>query len=217
VALNFESVEARGLVKVFGGPRALAGVDLLLKAGQVTSVEGPNGSGKSTLLALLSLTMRPSRGSIYFGEHDARKRPALRASVGVLAHSAMVYPDLTGRENLELTARLYGLDPAEARVKALPERFELGAWLERPCRTYSRGQLQRVALARAVLHQPTLLLLDEPSTGLDSSAVDRLVEAIDAERKRGAIVLLVTHDSALSERLADRRLVLERGRLQEAS
>ncbi len=211
-AVAFERVEARGLVKVFGATRALAGVDLTFETGAVTVVEGPNGSGKSTLLAILAQLTRPSRGEVRYGTL-APGSTALRRHIGVLGHAAMVYPDLTGRENLQLYARLYGLGAGTDRIAALIDRFELRRFVDRTPRTWSRGQLQRVALARALMHEPTLLLLDEPSTGLDVHAVERLVGAVDVERVRGAIVVLVTHDTVLAERIADRRVRLERGRV----
>jgi heme exporter protein A len=209
--IDFADVSAQGLVKMYGPTRALSGVDVRFEAGHVTVIEGPNGAGKSTLLDILSLLSRPTRGSLRFGQFDAwRERELLRGSLGVLAHAAMLYPDLSGRENLELFARMYGVEAA--RVGQLGERFEATGFWERPTRTYSRGQLQRIALARAILHGPRLLLLDEPSTGLDVRATERLVEAVQAERERGAIVVMVTHDGLLTEKLADRRFKLVRGR-----
>ncbi len=214
VPAAFDSVEIRGLTKVYGPTRALSGVNALFPGGKITSVEGPNGSGKSTLLALLGLIAKPTRGSILFGTKDAARSPSLRRHIGVLAHAAMIYPDLNAFENLALFAGLHGL-PAAPALERERERFGLGAWAGRPSRTYSRGQLQRVALARALLHQPTLLLLDEPSTGLDASSVERLVGAVEAERARGTVIVLVTHDAVLSERLADSRLRLAQGRVVE--
>jgi heme exporter protein A len=212
VPLDFSAVHARGLVKMFGPTRALSGVDLTLEAGVVTVIEGPNGAGKSTLLELLSLLSRPTRGSLLFGAHDAwRLRGELRASLGVLSHAAMVYPDLSGRENLALFAAMYGVD--RARVEALGARFEASTFWQRPVRTYSRGQLQRIALARALCHAPRLILLDEPSTGLDVRATEQLVSVVRAERERGAIIALVTHDPALSRELADKRVRIVRGRI----
>jgi heme exporter protein A len=198
---------------MFGPTRALSGVDLTLAAGVVTVIEGPNGAGKSTLLDLLSLLSRPTRGSLMFGPHDAwHMRSALRGSLGVLSHAAMVYPDLSGRENLHLFAAMYGV--AKERVEELGARFEATTFWQRPVRTYSRGQLQRIALARALAHTPRLILLDEPSTGLDVRATAQLVAVVRAERERGAIIALVTHDPALSKELADKRVRLLRGRIE---
>jgi heme ABC exporter ATP-binding subunit CcmA len=215
----FDRVEGRGLMKVFGPTRALAGVDVSFSAGTVTCVEGPNGSGKSTLLSLLALLARPTRGELRFGKHthgqDAGTDLALRARIGVLAHAPMVYPDLTAHENLAFYAQLHGLRTDGPEVAAMVDRFGLGAWAQRPCRTYSRGQLQRVGLARALLHAPTLLLLDEPSTGLDDASTQQLLAAVKQERERGAMVVVVTHDRAFSEHIADRRIQLRQGRVVE--
>ena len=215
MALDFERVTTTGLTKMFGLTRALGGVDLSFEAGAVTVVEGPNGSGKSTLLSILAQLALPTRGQVRYGDiGERRARREVRKHLGVLGHAAMLYPDLTGRENLELYARLYDIEP-KARIEELTSRFELGPFFERPTRTYSRGQLQRVALARAVLHAPRLLLLDEPSTGLDVKAVERLVTVVEEERARGAICILVTHDMGLADQLADTRVRLERGRVAQ--
>ena len=213
--LDFDRIEATGLVKLYGPTRALAGVQLELKAGEITAIEGPNGSGKSTLLNLLALLGRPNRGELRFGDHDALRTPWLRSCIGLVAHAPMVYPDLTGRENLSLTAQLYGRPAQAPELAAIERRFELGAFMQRPSRTYSRGQLQRLALARALLPAPRLLLLDEPSTGLDAAGVERLRAVMQEERTRGAIVVLVTHDAPLAESVADRRVALRAGRVVE--
>ena len=215
--ITYDRVEARGLVKTFGATRALAGVDATFPEGVTTVVEGANGAGKSTLMGILSLLVKPSRGTLRFGEHDGfAEAGALRGTVGVLAHSALLYPDLSGFENLQLTASLHGLAQgvAKTRLERAMERYELGAFLDRPARTYSRGQLQRLALARALLHQPKLVLLDEPSTGLDAASTKRLVHVVDEERARGAIVVVVTHDEAFAEAIATARLRLARGRTE---
>lgn len=211
--MDFQYVQALGLVKLFGATRALSGVDLRLEAGKVTVIQGHNGSGKSTLLSILAGLALPDDGEVRYGKINARRRAeALRGKIGVLAHSPMVYPDLSGRENLRFFAGLYGA-PLE-RVESLCERFEIGRFADRPVRTYSRGQLQRIALARAVLHSPRLLLLDEPSTGLDIRGVERLEQAIGEERERGAILVLVTHDREFAKRTGDVHITLERGRVK---
>ncbi len=205
----FPQIEARGLVKMYGTTCALAGVDADFHASQVTAICGPNGSGKSTLLSLLALLSRPSDGTLRFGKFDARKsQRAIRESLGVVAHEPMLYPDLTGEENLALYGKLYGVTITDA----VRERFGIGAFAKRPVRTYSRGQRQRVSLARALLHAPSVLLLDEPATGLDASSIDRLAGVIEEERNRGAIVVVITHDEAFAERVSDARINLARGR-----
>jgi heme exporter protein A len=215
----FDFVQTRALSKVYGPTRALTAVEVRFERGQIASVEGPNGSGKSTLLSLLGMLARPSKGEIWFGDRLLGRSTKLRAAVGVLGHAPMVYPDLNAGENLRLFAQLYGLANVEQHVQLLAERFGLASWAQRPARTYSRGQLQRVALARSVLHAPQLLLLDEPSTGLDVASVERLVTAVQEERARGAIIVLVTHDDPLRDRLADKRIKLAQGRVvtEEAS
>ena len=213
---QFDRVEVKGLVKVYGATRALVGVSARFDAEAVTVIEGPNGSGKSTLLNILGQLVKPTRGEVRYGEHEGKSSIALRAAIGILAH-AMIYPDLSSAENLRLFARLHGLPSTAEHVAALFDRFEIGRWGERPARTYSRGQLQRLALARAVAHAPQLILLDEPSTGLDVRAVERLERTVNEEKARGAIVVLITHDAGLADRLAERRVVLERGRVKEAA
>lgn len=209
----FNCVQTRDVVKLYGSTRALAAVSIELPAGQITSIEGANGSGKSTLLQILALQARPTRGAVTFGPHDPQRVPELRGAIGLLAHAALLYPDLSGLENLELSAKLYALPNVTQAIGAMRERFELGAFVERPVRTYSRGQLQRVALARALVHAPQLLLLDEPSTGLDVRGVERLTTVMKEERERGAIIALVTHDTALAEACADKRIALVSGRV----
>lgn len=216
--LDFDRVEAKGLVKTYGSTLALGGVDLTVRGGSVTVIEGPNGAGKSTLLAILTLLARPTRGTLRFGEYDALAWSTdLRGRIGVLSHASFAYPDLTANENLLLAARLYRVAAPEKRIAVLRERFEIGSFGDRPVRTYSRGQLQRVAIARALVHEPRLLLFDEPSTGLDAHSTRRLVEVVKEEKARGAIVVLVTHDAELAGAVADTRVAIVRGRLAEAT
>lgn len=210
----FDRVTARGLTRLYGATRALAGVDLTLRAGVVTSLEGPNGAGKSTLLSLLATLARPTSGTLRFGELDPQSDlDEIRPAIGLVAHDALVYPELTPRESLALYARLYDLPDAHRRVTDALARAGLTEIADRAARTFSRGQLQRLALARAQLHDPTLLLFDEPTTGLDVNATARVVDAIRAARAAGKIVVLVTHDHTLADQIADERVFLERGRV----
>lgn len=205
-------VSTLGLTKIYGGTRALVDATLAFEPG-VTVIEGPNGSGKTTLLSLLAQTARPTAGHI---EYDGKRlrSTAIRASLGVVSHDAMLYPDLTGRENLEFFAELYRVPSPQTRIDALRERFSVGRYIERAVRTYSRGQIQRVALCRALLHAPSLVLLDEPTNGLDRASLDRLAEVVDEERRAERVIVMVTHDREFATRVADRIVALRGGRVQ---
>ncbi|MEO8800648.1 MAG: heme ABC exporter ATP-binding protein CcmA [Polyangiaceae bacterium] len=205
------AVELKSVTKTFGPVRAVVAVSVRFEAGEIAVIEGHNGSGKSTLLSLIGGLAKPTTGTVDYGELG-KNRDAVRSSLGWVAHEALVYPDLTGRENVELAARLHGLDPAAA-FAAAAARFGLGDFAHRPFRTYSRGQRQRVALARALGHAPKLVLLDEPTTGLDAAGMARVAEVIGEEAARGAIVIAVTHDPRLAEQ-GKRRYVMETGRLK---
>jgi ABC-type multidrug transport system ATPase subunit len=195
----------------FGATVALAGIDASFTRGQITSLEGPNGSGKSTLLGILGTVLAPTRGEVFY---DSTKGDpaAVRDQIGWLSHETHCYPDLSPRRNLELAASLYG-KREEAWAEAA-KRFGVDAFADQTFRRLSRGQRQRVALARATVHAPSLLLLDEPTNGLDTDGVERLVGALSDAAQRGCIIVLVTHDAKLAERVAARRLYLARGRLR---
>jgi heme exporter protein A len=215
-------VVAAGLTKSFGSSMALRGVDATFEAGGLTLLEGANGSGKSTLLAIIGTVMRATSGTVIYepiAAHDVRELSVaemarVRGEVGWVSHETLAYPDLTGRQNVELAARFQGLDRASAWAEAR-ERFELGSFAERPLRTCSRGQRQRVALARALVHRPSLVLLDEPTAGLDKVGVGRLREVVRGEVERGAVVVVVSHEPEvfLGVGGAVGRLRLERGRV----
>ena len=204
-------VVVRGVVKTYGSTVALRGVDAALDNGRLTLIEGANGSGKSTLLGIIGTVVRATAGRVHYEplEDDLTE---VRRELGWVSHETLAYPDLTGRQNVELVARLHGMDAASAWAQA-EERFELGAFARRPLRTCSRGQRQRVALARALLHRPSLVLLDEPTAGLDKAGVARLVGVIEEEVERGAGVAVVSHEPEVFRDLAKARIVLERGRV----
>lgn len=210
-----ERVIVRELTRRFGGTMALRGVSTQFDAGEVVSIEGPNGSGKSTLLGIVGTVLAPSSGEVLY-QPGGRDRNSLREEIGWVSHETLSYPDLSGRQNVELAASLHGIVPDHAWEVA-KRRFNLGAFAARPLRTYSRGQRQRIALARALVHAPSLLLLDEPTAGLDAEGVERLMAVIRAEASRGAIVLVVTHDVELVGEVASRRVRLERGKVVKAA
>ncbi len=212
--LDFDHIEARGLTKLYGPTRALISATLTVRRGDACVVEGPNGSGKTTLVSLLALLARPSRGELRFGEHDGREsRRELVGRIGYLGHRAAMYPGLSGRENLKFFGELREVPNLDARVEAAIERFDAKAFADKPLGKLSRGQMQRLALGLSVLHEPRLLVLDEPTTGLDARSIETLIGVIREERERGAIVLVVTHDESFASAVATRRVRLDRGKL----
>ncbi len=213
-ASKLSRVQLSKLVKTFGATAALRGVDGQLCAGELTVIEGPNGSGKSTLLRIIGTILEPTSGTVDY-EPLGRDRRRVRPEIGWLSHEPLAYGDLTGRENIILAARLHGLEPAQAWARAR-EQFELGRFAERALRTNSRGQRQRIALARALVHQPSLILLDEPTTGLDRASVQRLVGQVQEAVDRGAIVAVVTHEPDVFGELAGAQIVLRRGKVVDA-
>ncbi|HEU4427463.1 MAG TPA: heme ABC exporter ATP-binding protein CcmA [Myxococcota bacterium] len=209
--MSAPALRATGLAKRFGPLAALAPLDLALAPGETLAVLGPNGAGKSTLLRLLAGLARPSAGEIALGA-NGESRAQRRARVGLLAHATFLTPQLTARENLVFAARLYGVANPEARATELIAAHELAPFAERRAGELSRGMAQRVAIARALVHEPALLLLDEPFTGLDARAAERLAEQLAMRRGSERACVLVTHELARAAQLATRALVLVRGR-----
>lgn len=204
---------ATALVRRFGPVTALAGVSLSVEPGDVVLVLGPNGAGKSTLLRCLTGLARPLRGTVQLAGRDVHADPAARASLGYLSHNALVYEDLTSRENLRFAAALHGLHDVETRVDAALATARLTERADTPVRGFSRGMLQRLALARATLHRPALLLLDEPFTGLDVPAAGVLRAGLLAEREAGTAIVCVTHDPGELWEVATRVMILVGGRV----
>ena len=189
-------IRARGLVKRFGDRRVLEGVDLDVGAGELLLVTGPNGAGKTTLLRILAGLAAPTRGEVAVAVERGR--------LGYLGHEPLVYRELTALENLDLYGRLYRVSERRERIGMLLER--LGLWDARGERagTFSRGMLQRLALCRALLHEPDLLLLDEPFAGLDDQGADVLL----AELEPGRTTVVASHRPARLERLATAHMAL---------
>jgi len=204
-------LRTRALEKRFGPLVALHPLDLELASGSALAVLGPNGAGKSTLLRLLAGLARPSAGSIEI-HPEGSSRIDRRRSVGLVGHASFLTPTLTTRENLLLAARLYGLEAPGERVARALAAEELMPVAERRAGALSRGLAQRAAIARALLHDPKLVLLDEPWTGLDARAAARLSQRLAAERNAGRALVIVTHDLGRVVGLAERAVVLVWGR-----
>ena len=215
--LDFDEVTVDDVSRHFGRRRAVSRVSFVASRGAIVGLLGPNGAGKSTLLGMLATLLRSSAGSIRYGTTDASDAPsALRARIGVLGHDLFLYPELTARENLAFFAGLYGLAKADAVARAALDRAGLSDRGDDLVSSFSRGMRQRVALERALLHEPRLVLLDEPFTGLDEASAAALIARLRDLRQSGRVVVLATHDLDLSEGLLDEAVFLREGRMVQA-
>jgi heme exporter protein A len=204
----------RQVGKSYLGRRALVDVSTTFRPGRVSAVLGPNGAGKSTMLGILSTLVPPSTGEVRWGDQVLGRTSDARARIGYVGHDPGVYGDLTARENLVVFAELHGAADPGARAEAMLGRVGLAdAPVGAAARTFSRGMLQRLALARALLHEPSLLLFDEPSAALDPAGAAWLQTELCAERDAGRIVVLVTHDLDAASAVAEHVVVLRRGRV----
>ena len=210
------AIEARAVRVAYGATVALRGVDLAVPWGARLALLGPNGAGKSTLLRALATLTRPSGGEVRIGGCDPARDPfaaALsRRLIGVVAHQTYLYDDLTALENLRFYAALYGLRDPAGRAAELLDAVGLATKRDARARALSRGQQQRLAIARALLHDPPILLLDEPDTGLDLTAFG-LLERLLLDRPGGRTIVLATHNLRLAARLCDSFAILDAGRL----
>jgi ABC-2 type transport system ATP-binding protein len=209
-------VQAEGVTKRFGKVQALAGLDLVVESGQVVALLGPNGAGKTTFVRTLATLVRPDGGTVRVAGHDVvRQAREVRAQIGLAGQSAAVEGAMTGRENLEMVARLYGLGRADAKARArnVVDELGLGDVADRLVRTYSGGQRRRLDLGASLVGSPRLLLLDEPTTGLDPRSRIELWEAIRALSSKGTDVLLTTQYLDEADRLASRIVIVDHGRV----
>ena len=212
--MDFDNLRLVEVSRTFGRRRALNKVSLTAGAGTITALLGHNGAGKSTLLSIAATLLQPSSGHVHFGTHDGRQGGAkLRSRIGMLGHDLYLYAELSAAENLRFFAKIYALDGVEQRVDAALDRAGLSARRDDVVAGFSRGMRQRLALERALIHNPRLLLLDEPFTGLDEGAREALRARLRSARDAGAIVLLTTHDLAAIANLTDASVALVDGRL----
>ena len=208
------AIEVTGLHKGFGDLPVLWDLDLELRWGEFLALFGANGSGKTTLLRALAGQARPDRGSIRIAGHDTRRRPAAaRRQVGVVAHSGFLYEDLTCRENLAFYGRLYAVENLKDRTEEVLERVGLSQRADRRVRSLSHGMQKRLAIARAILHQPSLLLLDEPESGLDRDSVAALADLLREWTASGRSVVMTTHNVDLGLAWSSKVALMANGRL----
>ena len=206
-----DAIVLAGATKCFGTYTALHPTDLVIPHGQAVLLVGANGAGKSTLLRLMAGLCRPSEGRVTINGRDPQRTPEARAEIGLLSHQTLLYDELTARENLRFFAQLYGLDNPDERLATALAAVGLNKRLDRRVGSFSRGMKQRLAIARAILHGPSILLLDEPFTGLDADACAALHRLLRRFRQEGCTYILVTHRLDEADGLVDRLLVIERG------
>lgn len=209
-------IQVEGLVKAFGFMPVLRGVDLSVERGAFVALLGPNGSGKTTLLRILAALSKPTAGRVTIGGWALpQEAAAVRAQLGVVAHQPLLYDELTAAENLRFYARLYGI-PAEvqpARIEAVLARVGLAARANDVVRTFSRGMQQRLAIGRAILHEPHVLLFDEPYTGLDQDAAAMLDALLSGIAQEGHTIVMTSHDLPRARALSTHVAILSRGKI----
>jgi ABC-2 type transport system ATP-binding protein len=213
--MSTPTIEASGLVKRFGKTTALDGLDLVAEPGQVLAVLGPNGAGKTTFVRSVATLLRPDAGTLRVAGHDVFREPAaVRRIIGLAGQFAAVEPAMTGRENLEMVARLFGQDRASAKKNsaAVLEQLGLAEDADRLARTYSGGMRRKLDLGASLVGAPRLLLLDEPTTGLDPRSRIDLWEAIQSLVDQGTDVLLTTQYLDEADHLASHIVIIDHGR-----
>jgi heme exporter protein A len=208
------AIEVHKVTKAFGHQVALRGVDLTVMEGEFLTLFGPNGAGKTTLIRIAASLARPTAGTVRIQGNDLSKvATSLRRNIGLISHNPLLYGDLTPDENLRFFARMYDLPAADERIDSVLEQVGLAARRRDPVRTFSRGMVQRLAIARAILHDPAIMLLDEPYTGLDLQAADMLRLVLQELAASNRTVVLTTHNLEQGLEMCDRAAILNRGKV----
>jgi ABC-2 type transport system ATP-binding protein len=207
-------IELRGVTKTFGRKRAVDHLDLHVRAGELFAFLGPNGAGKTTTIKMVCGLLSPSAGTVRVGGHPATSQEA-RQLVAYVPDQPFLYEKLTGREFLKFVVEMYGLDPRASarRIGALIETFEMADYIDELCESYSHGMKQRVVFASALVHEPRVLIVDEPLVGLDPRSARIVKDLFLAQTRAGVAVLMSTHLLSIAEELADTIGIIDRGRM----
>lgn len=207
-------ISINGLSKVFGNNVALREINLEVKKGEFIALFGPNGAGKTTLIKIMSTLIAPTSGAVVIDGYNIRDDAIeVRERIGVISHETYLYEDLSARENLQFYGKMYEVDNLEERISNVISEVGLSPRAEDLVRTFSRGMKQRLSIARAILHDPPILLLDEPYTGLDPHAVatfDRILKVLDISNKT---VVMTTHMISRGIKMSDRMAILRSGEI----
>ena len=208
------AIETKGLCKAFGRTPVLRNLDLAVPWGEVLTILGPNGSGKSTLLKVLATLNKPDSGEVRVaGLSIAQDGQSVRRNIGVVAHDALLYDGFTGQENLKFYARMFGLQRIEERIEAVAQRFGMSDRLQQRVGTMSHGMKKRLGIARALLHDPLILLMDEPERGLDQEALAMLEDVVSDRTEPFRTVVMTTHNLERGLALGHRMAILAQGKI----
>lgn len=208
------AIEAEGLTKSFGDRYALKGIDLRVRKGDCLTIFGPNGSGKTTLLKLLCTISKPSGGTAYIDGADLAKAPVeIRRKLGVVGHSSFLYSNLTINENLRFYGKMYQIGNLEQRITEVVSQVQLESRLHARVGTLSHGMQQRVAIARAVIHNPPIMLLDEPETGLDLHATRMMRDVLDTINSGERTIVMTTHNIEWGMEVSQQIAILDKGKI----
>lgn len=207
-------IEIKKLTKQADNKLILRGVNLSIKKGETVAILGPNGAGKSTLLKVLATLIKPTSGLIKINGLDLKKdHIEIKKLLGYLPHSSLLYDHYSPLENLVFFGNIYGVNNVEQKASKLVKEVGLSFFLNEPVKNFSRGMIQRIAIARAIIHDPEILLLDEPHTGLDQGAISILNNVILSMKEKGATTLMVTHDFKQAAEICDRIIIVKNGRI----
>ncbi len=207
-------IKVRNLVKAFGSRVVLRNISFDVAPGDFVTLLGVNGAGKTTLMSMVSTLSKPTGGKIFIGDMDTDTHAAfIRRYIGLVSHKTLLYDDLSGEQNLRFYARMYDIENPAARIETVLRQVGLWGRQNDPVRTYSRGMQQRLAIARAILHNPPILLLDEPDTGLDQGATSMLGDVLAAVGTAQRTVLMTTHNLERGLSLGSRILMLANGKI----
>ena len=207
-------IEINKLTKQADNKLILRGVDLSIKQGETVAILGPNGAGKSTLLKVLATLIKPTSGDIKINGLDVKKdHIEVKKLFGYLPHSSLLYDHYTPLENLVFFGELYGVKDVENKARELVKEVDLSFFINEPVKNFSRGMIQRIAIARAIIHEPKIMLLDEPHTGLDQGAISILNNVVLSMKDKGCTTLMVTHDFKQAAEICDRIIIIKNGKI----